>query len=112
MNQSRSPSAVALICAVVSIGALHPSSAADEAKLSIVETRKIWGGAPPNAFTSLIRCDDAWICVFRESTSHVPGKNGVIRVLRSSDTKTWESAAEVSETGVDLRDPKVSIAPA
>jgi hypothetical protein len=87
MNQSRSPRAVALICAVVSIGAIHPASAADEVKLSIVETRKIWDGAPHNAFTDLIRFGDAWICVFRESTSHVPGKNGVIRVLRSSDTK-------------------------
>jgi hypothetical protein len=104
------PGAFALLAAL-SFASTGISVAAEETKLSIVDTRKIWDGAPHNAFTDLIRFGDAWICVFRESTSHVPGTNGVIRVLRSSDTKTWESVAAVSENGVDLRDPKVSIAP-
>jgi hypothetical protein len=110
MNLSRSPGAFALLIALP-LASTDVAVAAEETRLSNVETRKIWDGAPHNAFTDLIRFGDAWICVFRESTSHVPGTNGVIRVLSSSDTKTWESVAAVSENGVDLRDPKVSIAP-
>ncbi|HEX2749538.1 MAG TPA: sialidase family protein, partial [Verrucomicrobiales bacterium] len=74
--------------------------------LEVVETKKIWDGAPHNAFTSLTRYKDAWYCTFREGSAHVPGLDGGVRVLTSKDGAAWESAALLTETGVDLRDPK------
>jgi hypothetical protein len=35
----------------------------------------------------------------------------VIRVIRSADGEAWESVALLTEEGVDLRDPKISITP-
>jgi hypothetical protein len=75
--------------------------------LELVGVRKIWDGAPHNAFTGLIRHGETWFCVFRESTGHIPGSDGVIRVLASHDARSWSSAAVVAEPGVDLRDPKI-----
>lgn len=86
-----------------------PSSGGPWPELSVV--RKIWDGAPHSAFTDLARHQDAWFCVFREGSGHVPGTNGTIRVLRSKDGDRWESAASLAEAGVDLRDPKLSVAP-
>jgi hypothetical protein len=77
----------------------------------LVEVRQIWDRAPHNAFTDLIRYDGAWLCVFREGTAHIPGTDGKIRVLRSADGAAWASTALVAEKGVDLRDPKISVAP-
>lgn len=76
----------------------------------IVSVKKIWDEAKHNAFTDLIRFSDKWFCSFRESTAHVGG-NGKLRVLVSSDGEKWESAALLSEEGIDLRDPKLSITP-
>ncbi len=71
---------------------------------------KIWGHAPHNAFTDLIRYRERWWCVFREAVGHdSPG--GIVRVLKSDTGSTWESAATVEEDGIDLRDPKLSITP-
>src|SRR4051812_37519253 len=70
----------------------------------LLSVRKIWDGAPHNAFTSLTRKDGAWYCAFRESSAHVPGVNGQIRVLKSADGETWQSAALIAEKGIDLRD--------
>jgi hypothetical protein len=77
----------------------------------LTEVRKIWERAPHNAFTDLVRHQDEWFCVFREGSSHVPGSNGTIRVLHSADGAKWEGAALLSETGIDLRDPKISVTP-
>jgi hypothetical protein len=77
----------------------------------LVESRKIWDAAPHNAFTDLLRRRGEWFCVFREGSGHIPGTNGVIRVLRSADGATWESAALVRERGLDLRDPKICVRP-
>ncbi len=71
---------------------------------------KIWGHAPHNAFTDLIRFRERWWCVFREAEAHdVP--DGIVRVLSSETGAMWESAATVEEEGIDLRDPKLSITP-
>jgi hypothetical protein len=77
----------------------------------VLEVRKIWDEAPHNAFTDLIRFRDRWYCTFRESSAHVPGTDGKIRVISSADGEKWESAALLEESGVDLRDPKLSIMP-
>ncbi|HYV26970.1 MAG TPA: hypothetical protein VFA77_05525, partial [Candidatus Eisenbacteria bacterium] len=78
--------------------------------LELLSVKKIWHGDKHNAFTDLIRFQDKWLCCFRESQAHVGG-NGIIRVLASENGEKWESFAAISETGVDLRDPKLSIAP-
>lgn len=87
--------------------AASPLVAADA---EIVSVEKIWDQGQHNAFTDLIRFKDKWYCSFRESRAHVGG-DGNCRVLTSADGKSWESAALVSEKGVDLRDPKLSITP-
>jgi hypothetical protein len=76
----------------------------------LVSVKKIWDGAPHNAFTDLTRFHDKWFCTFREADGHVRG-NGRIRVITSTDGEQWESAALLSEEGTDLRDPKFSITP-
>ena len=79
-----------------------------EAELLSVE--RIWSAAPHNAFTDLARYRGAWFCAFREARTHALCA-GKVRVLRSEDGGKWESAALISERGVDLRDPKLSAAP-
>ena len=77
---------------------------------TIVSVTRIWDGGAHNAFTDLIRWRDRWYCTFREGDAHVGG-DGRIRVLVSADGEQWTSAALVGETGIDLRDPKLSITP-
>ena len=76
----------------------------------LISVKKIWNAGQHNAFTDLIRFNDKWWCTFRESRAHVGG-NGKIRLLVSNDGEDWQSAALLSEDGVDLRDPKLSITP-
>jgi hypothetical protein len=90
-----------------------PPTAAEEASSDVAElvlVKKIWDEAPHNAFTDLIRFKDRWYCTFREAEGHVKG-DGKLRVLASADGEDWESAALLSESAVDLRDPKLSITP-
>ena len=77
----------------------------------LIEVKKIWDQAPHNAFTGLVKWNGAWYCVFREGSGHIPGVDGKIRVLRSTDGAKWESAALIAEKAVDLRDPKICVAP-
>lgn len=74
----------------------------------LVSVSRIWRAAPHNAFTDLIRWQGRWLCAFREGRSHA-GSSGRVRVLESTDGTEWQSAALVSERGVDLRDPKLSL---
>ncbi len=76
----------------------------------VLDTRKIWDVAPHNAFCDLLRWHDHWWCTFRESQAHVGG-DGKIRVITSMDGEHWDSAALLSETNIDLRDPKLSVTP-
>ena len=77
---------------------------------ALVSVVRIWDGGAHNAFTDLIRWRDRWYCAFREGDGHVGG-DGRIRVLVSEDGEKWTSSALIGETGIDLRDPKLSIAP-
>lgn len=83
---------------------------ASAAPAEILSVKKIWDQGAHNAFTDLIRWHDRWWCTFREADAHVGG-DGLIRILTSVDGKTWESAAGITEHGVDLRDPKFSVMP-
>ncbi len=75
---------------------------------NIVSVEKIWDQGNHNAFTDLIRFQDRWYCSFREADDHVGG-DGKLRVLTSIDGERWLSAALLEESGIDLRDPKLSI---
>lgn len=87
-----------------------PASAAE-----LVSVKTIWtdkqSGQPHNAFTDMIRYKGQWYIGLREAIKHHGGLagKGRLRVLRSADGKTWESAGLfVLEEG-DLRDAKLSI---
>lgn len=90
--------------------AAAPAFAQSSSGFELVEVKKIWDQGKHNAFTDLLRVKDRWYCTFREGDAHVGG-DGKIRVLTSPDGKSWESAALLTEGGIDLRDPKLSIAP-
>ena len=85
--------------------------AADDAPAPGVEIARIWDKAPHNAFTDLVFWQGDFYCTFRESTDHVHGTDGKIRVIRSADGAQWESVALFEREGIDLRDPKLSVAP-
>jgi hypothetical protein len=81
--------------------------AAGDGQATLVSVRKIWDRAPHNAFTDLIRDQDRWLCVFREGKGHV-SPDGAIQILSSPDGEKWESAARLTSTNSDLRDPKIT----
>ena len=99
------------------------SSVVEAGVPEIVSLKKIWDGAPHNAFTDLIYHQGEWFCAFREADYHSDrptnkapgrekaGRHGEVRVIVSSDGDQWESAGLVAEQGFDLRDPKLSVMP-
>ncbi|MDP7286931.1 MAG: sialidase family protein [Phycisphaerae bacterium] len=92
-------------------GAPRPAaSPAGHIEMKLLSVRKIWDNARHNAFTDLIAFDGRVYCVFREGAAHV-SPDGKIRVLVSSDFKTWKSAALLAMKGMDLRDAKISRMP-
>lgn len=100
---SQSTVVVALLLCSIAITSLA-------AEPKIVSVKKIWDQGKHNAFTDLIRFHDRWWCTFREAAEH--GKSiGKVRVIVSDDGDRWTSAALIEQTGVDLRDPKLSITP-
>ena len=107
--------ATALAAALVVLGLgghglTAPPAAQPAPAPTLVKAARIWNAGGHNAFTDLIRWHDRWYCTFRESEAHIGG-NGRIRVLASADGDTWASAALIAEAGIDLRDPKMSVAP-
>ena len=77
-----------------------------------VTVSKIWDKGKHNAFTDLIRFNNAFYLSFREGESHVGGENnGKVRILKSKDGEKWESVALLAMEGLDLRDPKLSVTP-
>jgi hypothetical protein len=78
---------------------------------TVLSIERIWDRAAHNAFTDLTFFQNRWYCTFREGTGHIPGVNGSIRIIASDDGQNWYSLALISELGIDLRDPKLSITP-
>ncbi len=98
---------------LVVLSAILPTataSASDVAAPEIVSVEKIWDQAKYNSFTDLIRFKDRWWCTFREAEEHGPSF-GKVRLIVSDDGDTWTSAALLTEEGIDLRDPHLSITP-
>ncbi len=98
-----------LFIALVFIGASW-SLGAVPVTVEVLEVEKIWDRAPHNAFTDLVRWNDTFYCAFREGRGHV-STDGKIRILKSKDADTWESAALISLSGYDLRDAHLSVTP-
>ena len=97
-----------LFLAGASLVAVGNALAPPEAE--IVDVRMIWGRAPHNASTDLMRFRERWYCVFREGPL-AASPDGAVRVLSSADGNVWQSSALVSVPGADLRDPKLSTTP-
>jgi hypothetical protein len=85
-------------------------TASAQGAAQLIDARKIWDGAPHNAFTDLIRHNEEFLCVFREGAGHV-SPDGKIRVLASKDGTNWSSAALIAQAERDLRDPKITRMP-
>lgn len=93
------------VAAVSAAPVTQPSSPAE-----LVSVRKVWDGAPHNAFTDLIRFKNQWFLACREASSHLI-LDGTLRVLTSADGETWTSTGHVTRAGIDLRDPKLAVTP-
>ena len=76
--------------------------------VEVLEVKKIWDQGQHNAFTDLVRWNDAFYCAFREGRGHV-STDGKIRILESKDANDWEPAALISLEGFDLRDAHLSV---
>ena len=63
---------------------------------------------PPRAVERTMKMQEI-IHTFREGDGHAGGRNGRLRVLVSGDGEGWKSATLLTEEGVDLRDPKLSV---
>ncbi len=73
--------------------------------------QKIYSDSNHNAFTSLIKFKNHYYCAFRSGERHVYGRDGIIKILVSSDGEAWKHHGEISLQGFDLRDPKLSVTP-
>lgn len=74
------------------------------------ETQRIWGKAPHNAFTDLVRWRGSFYCAFREGNGHA-GDIGKLRIIVSSDGNNWKSAGLLALDDYDLRDAALSVMP-
>ncbi|MDP6385825.1 MAG: hypothetical protein QGI93_06475 [Planctomycetota bacterium] len=85
----------------------------DPEGLEVLSVERIWNSAPHSAFTDLMALDGRLYCTFREGEGHVFGANGRIRVIARDHGSNgpWQSVALLEEEGVDLRDPKLCLAP-
>lgn len=76
-----------------------------------ITTKKIYGSELHSAFTDIAYYKGTYYVVFREATAHVLGTDGKIVVLASEDGETWEPYGVLEKSGIDLRDPKLSVTP-
>ncbi|MEU5908685.1 sialidase family protein [Micromonospora sp. NPDC047467] len=76
----------------------------------VAAVHRIGDRAPHSAFTDLVRHDGRWFCAFREGRTHLLD-DGVIRVLTSTDGRSWTDATTIRQAGADLRDPRFVVRP-
>lgn len=100
-----------LLTVMCLLAVMSPPVVAEETAVQkyVVSIERIWDRPAHSAFTDLISFEGKLYCTFREGSDHIPGRNGLIRVIRSPDGMNWESVALLEEQHVDLRDPKLSI---
>jgi hypothetical protein len=103
---------VLAIAAAIASGAMPQAAGEETAEQKyVVSIDRIWDRPGHAAFTDIIAQGDDLYCTFREGSGHVPGLDGVVRVIRTRDGANWESVAVLEERHADLRDPKLSITP-
>jgi len=100
-----------LLTFLIACHTLHAATEETAEQRHILWVQRIWDRAEHSAFTDLIAFNGRYYCAFREGSGHIPGLNGVIRIIESADAQAWQSSALLDEKGVDLRDPKLSITP-
>lgn len=76
-------------------------------EIRVTRARKIFSDGKHNAFTGIAALRGRTFVVFRSGATHMT-YDGAIKVIASSDLERWEVAAESSDPGRDLRDPKVA----
>jgi len=74
-----------------------------------ITSQKIYESELHSAFTDITFYKGKYYVVFREASKHVLGTDGQIVILMSKDGLVWDKVGMLSKTGVDLRDPKLSI---
>jgi hypothetical protein len=83
------------------------------AEWQLESVTRIWDEPKHAAFGDLIRWKGRWFAVFREGQGHAPRKgltdDGKLRVISSRDGAAWRGEALLEESGVDLRDPHLSV---
>lgn len=72
--------AIAIVPAGLQASAVA-SEETDEQKY-VVSVERIWDRPAHAAFTDIIALGDYLYCTFREGSGHVPGFNGVVRVIQ------------------------------
>ena len=77
----------------------------------VLEVKRIPSEAPHAAFTDLLAVGDRLYCTFREGDDHVHGADGRIRIMLREGDGPWSSVGLLELPGIDLRDPKLSLAP-
>ncbi len=102
---------LALAFFVPSLHAQEPVTQETTEQRVVVGVERIWDRALHSAFTDLTAFKGRYYCAFREGSGHIPGLNGLIRVIESEDAQNWRSVALLDESRVDLRDPKLSVTP-
>ncbi|MCD0466804.1 hypothetical protein [Flavobacterium sp. ENC] len=60
-------------------------------------------------FTDLVFFDNQFFLVFRESSSHAYGTDGIVKLYSKGSDDKWTFVREFKVDGFDLRDPKFSI---
>ncbi len=98
------------ICASGWSAALAEENGKPPVVARLLSAEKIWGHAPHNAFTDLIRFRNRFYCAFREGKAHA-GDRGKIRVLLSQHGREWKSTGLLGMEDYDLRDAHLSITP-
>lgn len=62
-----------------------------------------------NAFTDLVFFDNKWFLSYRESDKHALGKDGIVKILSSTDGVNWSLLKEFQIDDLDLRDAMFAI---
>ncbi len=89
-----------------------PPDGGIDTRAAIVSVERVSDRAPHSAFPDLCRHGQSLVLCFREGSQHEGGSSGVVRVLQSEDDgRSWRELALLAEEGIDLRDPRVSVAP-
>ena len=77
-----------------------------------ITVTKIWDKEKHNGFPDLYYFNNEFYCSFREAFTHVDTLNvGKVRIIKSKDTKNWQTVALFEIPGVDVREARLSTTP-